>query len=71
MNNFKVGSHPYQVVELTKRIERLTAHLKNFRKDNVSKLSLFKLVSKRKRFLKYIKRRDFEAYQILTTKKKS
>ncbi|AEW44889.1 30S ribosomal protein S15 [Mycoplasma haemocanis str. Illinois] len=68
-NKFKEGSHPYQVIELSKRIEKLTSHLKKYRKDNVSKLSLFKLVSKRKRFLKYIKNKDFATYQELISKK--
>lgn len=65
---FKVGSHAYQVIELNKRIKRLTEHLKNYKKDNATKLALFKLVSKRKRFVKYLKNSNPEQYKFLTDK---
>ncbi|GCE63224.1 30S ribosomal protein S15 [Candidatus Mycoplasma haematohominis] len=65
---FKVGSHAQQVIDLNKRIKRLTSHLKNYKKDHVTKLSLFKLVAKKKRFLKYLKNNNFEQYKYLVDK---
>lgn len=65
---FKKGSHAQQVIELNRRIKRLTNHLKTYKKDNVTKLSLFKLVAKKKRFLKYLKNSNFEQYKYLVDK---
>jgi len=59
------GSIPVQVAILTERIKELTDHLKTFKKDFSAKRGLLKLVSRRKRFLKYIASKDVNLYNEL------
>ena len=48
------GSSQVQVALLTERIRYLTEHCKIHKKDNHSRYGLVKLVSKRKKHLKYL-----------------
>lgn len=48
------GSAQSQIGFLTTRIQRLTDHVKRNRHDNVSILSIKKLVSKKRKLMKYI-----------------
>ena len=41
----------------------LTEHLKNNKKDYATRLSLLKLVGKRRRLLDYLKEKDIERYR--------
>lgn len=50
------GSSQVQVALLTERIRYLTEHCKIHKKDNHSRYGLVKLVSKRKKHLKYLMR---------------
>ena len=50
------GSSQVQVALLTERIRYLTEHCKIHKKDNHSRHGLVKLVSKRKKHLKYLMR---------------
>ena len=50
------GSSQVQVALLTERIRYLTEHCKTHKKDNHSRYGLVKLVSKRKKHLKYLRR---------------
>ncbi len=59
------GSVEVQIAILTERIRYLTEHLKVHRKDIHTRYGLQKLVSKRKRLLKYLKREDYQKYQQL------
>jgi small subunit ribosomal protein S15 len=63
-----VGSPEAQVAILTKRIVRLTEHLKENKHDNHSRRGLLQMVSERKRLLLYLQRKDFAAYQALIAK---
>jgi small subunit ribosomal protein S15 len=56
------GSSQVQVAILTERIEELSAHLKNHKKDNHARRGLLGLVSKRRRHLNYLKFNDNAAY---------
>ncbi len=56
------GSPEVQIAILTARINHLTDHLKQHRKDYHSRLGLIKLVSKRNRLLKYLRRTDRPRY---------
>ncbi|MGM0623141.1 MAG: 30S ribosomal protein S15 [Campylobacterota bacterium] len=56
------GSPEVQIALLTERIKELTGHLKENHKDHSSRLGLLKLVSKRKRFLKYLRKTDFTKF---------
>ncbi len=64
-NENDTGNTKVQVALLTKRIEQLTAHVNNFPKDTSAKRSMQKLVGARKRFLKYLQRRDLAVYRAL------
>jgi small subunit ribosomal protein S15 len=57
------GSPEVQTALLTKEIQELTTHLKKHQKDNHSRRGLLKMVSKRKRLLDYLKRKDEKRYQ--------
>jgi len=56
------GSAEYQVASLTDRIIDLTEHLKVHKKDKASKRGLLKMVSDRRKLLKYVKNKDEERY---------
>ncbi len=62
------GAVDTQVAILTARIKNLTEHFKTNPKDHASKRGLLVLVNRRKKLLKYLKRRDQQAYQDLITK---
>ncbi len=57
------GSPESQIAVFTHRIKSLTEHLKINKKDHATRLSLIKLVGKRKRLLAYLKDRDIERYR--------
>jgi len=59
------GSVPVQIIKLTEEINRLVKHLKAHQHDFDSKLGLLKMVSKRRRYLNYLKRKEKETYQSL------
>ena len=50
---------------LTERIENLTAHLNQHRKDHHTRRGLLKLVGQRRRLLQYLERKDVEKYRAL------
>ena len=60
-----VGSVEVQVAFLTERIRSLESHLDKHKKDNHSRRGLIMMVSKRKKLLKYLIRRDYDQYQNL------
>ncbi len=62
------GSIEVQIALLTERISYLTEHLKIHRKDIHTRYGLQKLVSKRKKLLKYLKREKPEKYNELIEK---
>jgi small subunit ribosomal protein S15 len=59
------GSPEVQVAILTERINNLTEHFKEHRKDNHSRRGLLKMVSQRRRLLDYVRSRDEDRYQSL------
>ncbi len=59
------GSSDLQVAVLTARIERLSQHMQQHKKDYASRRGLMKLIGQRKRLLKYIRRKDPQHYQQL------
>ncbi|OGG61928.1 30S ribosomal protein S15 [Candidatus Kaiserbacteria bacterium RIFCSPHIGHO2_02_FULL_49_34] len=56
------GSTEVQVALLTKQIEVLTKHLKTNAKDFHSRRGLLKMVSDRRKHLKYLERKDSASY---------
>jgi len=59
------GSPEVQVAILTERINNLTGHFKDNKKDNHSRRGLLKMVATRRKLLDYVKSRDEERYQSL------
>jgi small subunit ribosomal protein S15 len=64
------GSPEVQIALLTEKIKRLTSHLKGHNKDNHSRRGLLAMVSKRRRLLNYLKRKDKTRHQTITSKLK-
>lgn len=60
INFNKVGSVEFQVIQLSHDIKNLTDHLKKFKKDHHTKYGLIKKVSKKKSFLKYLKKKGIK-----------
>ena len=58
-----VGSPQAQISVLTARIKEVTEHLKLNKHDHMARRGLIQMVGKRKRLLKYLERKDFEAYK--------
>ena len=59
------GSTEVQVALLTARINELTEHLREHRKDHHSRRGLLMLVGKRRRLLRYLESSDLERYRSL------
>ncbi|WP_340063457.1 30S ribosomal protein S15 [Ascidiimonas aurantiaca] len=59
------GSAEGQIALFTFRINHLTEHLKNNRKDFNTERSLVKLVGKRRSLLDYLKKKDIERYRAI------
>lgn len=64
-NETDTGSTEVQVAMLTKRINDLTEHLREHKKDHHSRRGLLMLVGQRRRFLDYLQRSNLEAYRAL------
>lgn len=62
------GSPEVQVALLTTRINELTEHLKEHKKDHHSRRGLLKMVGQRRRLLAYLKNIDIERYRALIEK---
>lgn len=62
------GSPEVQIAILTKRINDLTNHLKEHKKDHHSRRGLLKLVGSRRRLLNYLKNLDVQRYRALISK---
>jgi small subunit ribosomal protein S15 len=59
------GSTEVQVALLTARINDLTEHLREHKKDHHSRRGLLMLVGKRRRLLQYLQRTDIDRYRAL------
>jgi small subunit ribosomal protein S15 len=62
------GSTAAQIALFTFRIQQLSNHLRENRKDNSCKRALLTLVGKRKRLLSYMQNRDIKQYRELLEK---
>ena len=59
------GSPEVQVALLTERINTLTEHLKENKKDHHSRRGMLKMVGQRRGLLAYLKKIDIERYRAL------
>ena len=64
------GSADVQIALLTHRINHLTEHLQQNKKDHSSRRGLLMMVGQRRRLLDYIAQIDVSRYQALTKKLK-
>jgi small subunit ribosomal protein S15 len=64
-NEKDTGASEVQIALLTERINQLTGHCKQFKKDKSSQRGLLILVGQRRRMLKYIQRSNLEKYRSL------
>lgn len=62
------GSPAVQVGNLTKRIEALTKHAQEHKKDHSSRRGLLQMVGKRRRLLDYLAKKDFTKYKAVVKK---
>jgi len=69
-SNEDTGSAESQVALFSFRIDHLTSHLKENKKDFATQQALLKLVGKRKKLLNYLKDRDIERYRSIIKKLK-
>ena len=68
MHEKDTGSSEVQIALLTEKIENLSKHMKQSKKDKHSSLGLLKAVNKRKKLLDYLKRNKLESYQNVISK---
>lgn len=59
------GKTEVQVALMTERINQLTEHLREHRKDHHSRRGLLMLVGRRRRLLNYLQRDNLERYRSL------
>ena len=64
------GSADVQIALLTQRINHLTEHLQNNKKDHSSRRGLLMMVGQRRRLLEYLQNSDLSRYQAVTKKLK-
>lgn len=57
------GSPEVQIALLTEKIKKLTDHLKDHKKDVHSRRGLLSMVSKRRRLLSYLLKKDEDRYK--------
>ena len=57
------GSPQVQIAVLTERINYLTDHFREHRKDHHSRRGLLKMVGKRRRLLNYLRRTEVDTYR--------
>ena len=68
LHKLDTGSSEVQIALLTEEIKRLLAHLKKSPKDLHSKRGLLKMVSKKRKLLKYLSNEDEKRYNSITKK---
>ena len=64
-NPTDTGNTRVQVALLTERINDLTQHLRDHKKDHHSRRGLLMLVGRRRRLLNYLQKKDLEGYRSL------
>ena len=62
------GSSEIQIALLTEKIENLSKHIKQFKKDKHSSTGLLKAVNRRKKLLDYLKKNKIDSYKNVLSK---
>ena len=61
------GSSEVQIALLTDKIETLSKHIKQFKKDKHSSVGLLRAVNRRKKLLEYLKKNKTDSYKNILT----
>lgn len=67
-SEFDTGSAEGQIALFTFRVNHLTKHLLDHKKDNATRRALIMLVGKRRRLLDYLKKKDIMRYRAIIEK---
>ena len=62
------GSSEVQIAQLTDKIENLSKHIKQFKKDKHSSVGLLRAVNRRKKLLEYLKKNKMDSYKNVLSK---
>ena len=62
------GSSEVQIALLTEKIDTLSKHAKQFKKDKHSSVGLLKAVNRRKKLLDYLKKYKLDSYKNVLSK---
>ena len=62
------GSSEVQIAQLTDKIENLSKHIKQFKKDKHSSVGLLRAVNRRKKLLEYLKKNKLDSYKNVLSK---
>ena len=68
LHDTDTGSPEVQIALLSEQIKQLTSHLKKHPKDFHSKRGLLKMVSQRRKLLKYLESKDTKRYNSIVKK---
>jgi small subunit ribosomal protein S15 len=68
LHKLDTGSSEVQIALLTEEIKQLLSHLKKSPKDLHSKRGLLKMISKRRKLLKYLQNEDEKRYDSIIKK---
>ena len=68
MHDTDTGSSEIQIALLTDKIENLSKHIKQFKKDKHSSVGLLKAVNRRKKLLDYLKKNKIDSYEMVLSK---
>lgn len=68
LHDSDTGSADVQIALLSEDIQKLLEHLKEHKKDLHSKKGLLRMVSKRRKLLKYLEKVDEKRYQSIAKK---
>ena len=63
INEKDTGSSEVQVAFLTEKIENISKHINQFKKDRHSSVGLLRAVNRRKKLLNYLKKNKINSYQ--------
>ena len=62
------GSSEIQIGLLTEKIENLSKHIQQFKKDKHSSVGLLRAVNRRKKLLEYLKKNKMDSYKNVLSK---
>ena len=68
MHEKDTGSSEVQIALLTEKIETLSTHIKQFKKDKHSSVGLLRAVNRRKKLLEYLKKTKMDSYKNVLSK---